>query len=56
MKNLRNWIEEALGKQMVWSPANVGIRGGRKYYVIHFIDGSSGDYYIDFDKKTIEEV
>ena len=55
MRTLRNWIEEAMGKRWEWSPIKVGRRGGREYYAIDWEDGTSGDYYIDFDSKTIEE-
>lgn len=52
---LRNWIEEALGKQIAWSPVFVGAKGGRKIYAICFKDGTEVDYFIDFDHHTIEE-
>lgn len=55
MKIYRNWIEEALRARIVWSPVNVGYRGGRKVYEVTTEDGSSNDYFIDFDSKTIEE-
>ena len=52
---LRNWIEEMVGKQFCFSPVYVGSKGGRKLYSIDWIDGTSGDYFIDFDKHEIEE-
>ena len=56
MEKLRNWIEEALGRRIVWSPIRVGSRSGRDVYAVNFEDGSEEDYYIDFEKNTIEEV
>lgn len=55
MKELRNWIEEKLGKRTVWTPIYVGMKGGRKLYSISFADGTEADYFIDFDRKEIEE-
>lgn len=52
----RNWIEEAVGKKWCFSPVWIGTRGGRKVYSINWTDGTSGDYYINFDKHEIEEV
>lgn len=52
---LRNWIEEAIGKQIAWSPVCVGSKGGRTLYVIQFINGTEADYFIDFDHHIIEE-
>lgn len=53
---LRNWIEQAIGKQFAWSPVYVGTVGGRKVYNIDWADGTSGDYFIDFEHQTIEEM
>lgn len=50
----RNWIEAALQKQIAWTPAYVGSKGGRKIYAVMFEGGTEADYYIDFDNKTIE--
>lgn len=52
----RNWIEEAIGKRLTWSPVCIGRRGGRKEYHIDFEDGTEGMYYIDFENQMIEEV
>ena len=54
-KLYRNWIEERLKRRINWISRCLGIRGGYKYYEITFKDGTSKDYYIDFDNKTIEE-
>lgn len=51
----RNWIEKALGKQTRWEPVRIGMRGGRDLYDVEFTDGTEGTYYIDFERKTIEE-
>lgn len=56
MKTFRNWIEESLESRITGSPVYVGSRGGRKVYEVTTEDGSSNDYFIDFDSKTIEEV
>lgn len=50
----RNWIEEALKKQLAWTPTYVGTKCGRKIYAVMFADGTEEDYYIDFESKTIE--
>jgi len=50
----RNWIEQAIGKRWSWPPNFMGFRHDRKYYNIIWIDGTEGDYYIDWIKKTIE--
>ena len=50
------FIKQALGKTPTFSPRYVGQRGGRKVYEVTFYDGTSKDYYIDFDNETIEEV
>ena len=52
---LRNWIEEAIGKQIAWSPVFIGRKGGRKLYAIQFMDGTEAEYFINFDNHTIEE-
>ena len=52
---LRNWIEEALGKQIAWSPVCIGRKNGRKLYAVNFEDGTEAAYFIDYDKKEIEE-
>lgn len=52
----RNWIEEALERRIEWQPIYVGKKGGRKIYNIIFENGSEADYYIDYDRQTIEEV
>lgn len=55
-KNLRNWIEKKVGKQMSnMKPTKIGYRHGRPYYSVDFVDGTSDDYFIDFDKKEIEK-
>lgn len=50
------FIKQALGKSPTFSPRYVGQRGGRKVYEVTFYDGTSKDYYIDFDNETIEPV
>lgn len=52
----RNWIERAIRKQFACSPVYVGTAGGRKVYNIDWADGTSGDYFIDFEHQTIEEM
>jgi len=52
---LRNWIEEATGMQMNFSPVYVGSKGGRKLYSITWNGGTEKDYFIDFEKHEIEE-
>ena len=55
-KNLRNWIEKRVGKQMSsMKPTKIGYKHGRPYYSVDFIDGTSDDYFIDFDKEEIEK-
>lgn len=55
-KNLRNWIEKKVGKQMSsMKPTKIGYKHGRPYYSVDFVDGTSDDYFIDFDKKEIEK-
>ena len=56
MTAFRNWIEERLERRINWISRCLGVRGGRKYYEINFKDGTSKDYFIDFDNMTIEEV
>lgn len=51
----RNWIEKETGKQMAFSPVCIGSKGGRKLYAVDFVDGSEADYFIDFDKRTLEK-
>lgn len=53
---LLNWIEQALGRRITSVTRCLGIRGGRKYYEITFKDGSTKDYFIDYDNQTVEEV
>ena len=54
---LRNWIEFAIGKRLSFTPSWSGAwKNGRKVYYLDFEDGTEGDYYIDFDRKTVEEV
>lgn len=54
--NLRNWIEKKVGKQMSnTKPTKIGYKHGRPCYSIDFTDGTSDDYFIDFDKKEIEK-
>ena len=36
-------------------PTKIGYRHGRPYYSVDFVDGTSDDYFIDFDKKEIEK-
>lgn len=52
---LRNWIEEALQKQIAWFPVCIGRKSGRKLYAVTFEDGTEGAYFIDFEKHEIEE-
>lgn len=52
---LRNWLEEAIKKQLSRFPVCIGYKCGRKYYALDFTDGTSGDYFIDFEKKEVEE-
>lgn len=55
-KNLRNWIEKKVGKQMSnMKPTKIGYKHGRPYYSVDFVDGTSDDYFIDFNKKEIEK-
>ena len=51
---LRNWIEQAIGKQFAWPPVCVGKIGHRDVYAIDFWDGTREDYFIDFEAQTIE--
>lgn len=51
----RNWIEQATGKRVAWHPVYVGSKGGRRIYAVMFEDGTEADYYIDFDRQTVEE-
>lgn len=50
---LRNWIEEAIGKQIAWVN-EVGRKGCRKIYCVTYMDGTEDDFYIDFDRKEVE--
>ena len=50
-----NWIEEALGKKLLWQPVKIGLRFGRELYTIVFEDHSEGDYFIDYDKMEIKK-
>ena len=54
MKQLRNWIEEALNKRLAGQPTCVGEVHGRKLYAIDFEDGTEADYFIDYDKRELE--
>lgn len=54
MKQLRNWIEEALNKRLAGPPTCVGKVRGRRLYAIDFEDGTEADYFIDHDKREIE--
>jgi hypothetical protein len=54
-KGFCNWIEVATGKQVQFSPVNIGYKHGRPCYAINFVDGTSGDYYIDFEDREIEK-
>lgn len=54
MKQLRNWIEEALNKRLAGPPTCVGKVHGRRLYAIDFEDGTEADYFIDYDKREIE--
>ena len=57
MKTYRNWIEVALKARLAFTqPVNVGYRHGRKVYALIFEDGTNREYYIDFEKQTIEPV
>ena len=51
---LRNWMEEATGKQIA-RVTGVGSKGGRKIYAVTFMGGSEKDYFIDYDHKTVDE-
>ena len=53
---LRNWVECALGKRYEWPPRYYMNRRHRKVYAIEFEDGTTANYYIDFDRQTIEPV
>lgn len=55
MENLRNWIEKAFGKRIIWCPVCVGYKGGRALYEVDFEDGTTADCFIDFIEKTIEK-
>lgn len=49
-----NWIEEKIGRQITGAPVYVGSKGGRRIYAVTFTDGTEEDYYIDYDRKTVE--
>lgn len=51
----RNWIEVATGKELAWRPCCIGVKNGRKLYAVNFEDGTEVAYFIDFEKKTLEE-
>lgn len=53
---LRNWIERKTGKRWAWYPVKIGCKGGRDVYSIDWEDGTTQDYYIDFEAEEIEEV
>lgn len=56
MKGFRNWIEEQTGKRIEWNPVYVGSRGGRTVYEIQFEDGTTKDYFIDYEDELVEPV
>ena len=51
----KHWIESAIGKHYLNYPVEVGVKNGRKLYEICWTDGSYGEYFIDWDSRTIEE-
>ena len=53
---MSRWIEEALHRRLVWSPVLVNENSKRPIYSLQFENGESGDYYINFKHKFIEEV
>lgn len=52
---LSNWLDKLTGNAVAWVTP-VGYRHGRKVYAVVFEDGSEKDYYVDFERKTAEEV
>lgn len=50
----RNWIEDKLGKRILWTPTEIGFVDGRPVYEVEFEDGTSEDYWIDMESKTLE--
>lgn len=55
-ERLRNWIEQAIGKQWANPPAHAGYKGHREVYEIDWVDGTSQSYFIDWEEERIEEV
>lgn len=53
--DIGDWISRAIGKRTALNPVYVGSKGGRKIYSVAFEDGSEADYYIDFDRREVEE-
>jgi len=49
------WMINALGRDDIWNIVCGGIRGGREYYIITFMDETEEDYYIDFLNREIEK-
>lgn len=57
MKKFRNWIEEAIEARLAFTqPTFTGYRGGRKCYELMLENGTRREYFIDFEKQTIEAV
>lgn len=52
---MKNWIEQAMGKEMAWSPIHIGYKSGRPIYLIVWRDGTEKEYYIDYENREIEE-
>lgn len=52
---LSNWLDKLTGNAVAWVCHGGYIRG-RHYYVVVFEDGTDKDYFIDFERKTAEEV
>lgn len=49
------WMVNALGREDIWYIVPGGIKGGRDYYIVSFLDGTEEDCYIDFMNQKIEK-
>lgn len=50
---LRTWVERATGA-VIKSIIPIGYADDRRLYAIMFADGTDGDYFVDFDGRTVE--
>ena len=50
-----SWIELRFGKRLRWWPSRTGWKNGREYFTLEFMDGTTGDYHINFGDQTLEE-